>query len=59
MCNLSWPVSVQKYELVIDGKNSGGKGWNGTAILPLKPRLFDGISNFKILELLYQARLKR
>jgi hypothetical protein len=34
-------------------------GHQGTVILLLKPRSFDGIGNFKILELLYQTKLNQ
>ncbi len=43
---------------VINGTvNGNSRGCQGTVILPLKPRSFDGISNFKILDLPYETKL--
>jgi hypothetical protein len=37
--------------------NGNSRGCQGTVILPLKPCSFDGIGNFKILDLPYETKL--
>jgi hypothetical protein len=63
----AWAIGVDRYLFngtnryytVIPFINSNIRGCQGTVILPLKPRSFDGIGNFKILELCYQMKLNR
>jgi hypothetical protein len=43
--------------MVIPFINGNGRGCQGTVVLQLKPRSFDGIGNFKIWELPYQTKL--
>jgi len=43
--------------MVLPFINGNSRGCQSTVILPLKPRSFDGISNFKILDLPYEKML--
>jgi hypothetical protein len=45
--------------MIIPFFNGNGRGGKSMVILPLKPHSFDGIGDLKILELLYQMKLKR
>jgi hypothetical protein len=44
--------------MVIPFINGNSRGSQSRVILPLKPHSFDGIGNFKILELPYQTKPK-
>ncbi len=43
--------------MVLPFINGNSRGCQDTVILQLKPRSFDGIGNFKILDLLYEMKL--